>query len=79
MGNGIFQPFPVSLTFDSIHYITGGYCLSMSYTALPKLYFRFSEREAVELVYIERLFDGLNISMRQFFDSPLFDDHEQEL
>ena len=51
----------------------------MSYTTLPKLYFRFSEREAVELVYIKRLCDGLNISMRQFFDSPLFDDHEQEL
>ncbi len=51
----------------------------MSYTALPKLYFRFSEREAVELVYIKRLCDVLNISMRQFFDSPLFDDHEQEL
>ena len=28
---------------------------------------------------IKKLFDGLDISVRQFFDSPLFDDLEQEL
>ena len=39
-GNGIFQPFPASFTFDSIHYNTGGYCHSMSFTALPKEIFQ---------------------------------------
>lgn len=28
---------------------------------------------------IKKLCDGLDISVRQFFDSPLFDDLEQEL
>ena len=28
---------------------------------------------------IKKLCDGLEISVRQFFDSPLFDDLEQEL
>ena len=30
-------------------------------------------------VTIKKLCDGLEISVRQFFDSPLFDDLEQEL
>ena len=31
------------------------------------------------IVSIKKLCDGLDISIRQFFDSPLFDDLEQEI
>ena len=31
------------------------------------------------VVSIKKLCDGLDISIRQFFDSPLFDDLEQEI
>ena len=31
------------------------------------------------VVSIKKLCDGLEISLRQFFDSPLFDDIEQEI
>ncbi len=31
------------------------------------------------IVSIKKLCDGLDISVRQFFDSPLFDDLEQEI
>lgn len=31
------------------------------------------------VVSIKKLCDGLEISVRQFFDSPLFDDIEQEI
>ena len=33
----------------------------------------------VKIGTIKKLCDGLEISVRQFFDSPLFDDLEQEL
>lgn len=33
----------------------------------------------VKIATIKKLCDGLDISVRQFFDSPLFDDLEQEL
>ncbi len=31
------------------------------------------------IVSIKKLCDGLNISVRQFFDDPVFDDLEQEI
>ncbi len=31
------------------------------------------------VVSVKKLCDGLEISLRQFFDSPLFDDIEQEI
>lgn len=31
------------------------------------------------VVSIKKICDGLNITVRQFFDSPLFDDLEQEI
>ena len=31
------------------------------------------------VVSIKKLCDGLDISLRQFFDSPIFDDIEQEI
>ena len=33
----------------------------------------------VKIATIKKLCDGLDISIREFFDSPLFDDLEQEL
>ena len=33
----------------------------------------------VKITTIKKLCDGLDISIREFFDSPLFDDLEQEL
>ena len=33
----------------------------------------------VKIATIKKLCDGLEISVREFFDSPLFDDLEQEL
>lgn len=33
----------------------------------------------VKIATIKKLCDGLDISVRQFFDSPLFDDLEQEI
>ena len=34
---------------------------------------------SAQISTIKKLCDGLEISVRQFFDSPLFDDLEQEL
>ena len=31
------------------------------------------------IVSIKKICDGLNITLREFFDSPLFDDLEQEI
>ena len=31
------------------------------------------------VVFIKKICDGLEITVRQFFDSPLFDDTEQEI
>ena len=36
-------------------------------------------RKDVSLSSIKKLCDGLEISLREFFDSPLFDDLEQEI
>ena len=36
-------------------------------------------RRDVSIITIKKLCDGLDISVRQFFDSPLFDDLEQEV
>jgi transcriptional regulator with XRE-family HTH domain len=36
-------------------------------------------RRNVSIVLIKKLCDGLDISIRQFFDSDLFDDLEQEI
>lgn len=33
----------------------------------------------VKIATVKKLCDGLDISVRQFFDSPLFDDLEQEI
>ena len=33
----------------------------------------------VKIATVKKLCDGLDISIREFFDSPLFDDLEQEL
>lgn len=36
-------------------------------------------RREVSIITIKKFCDGLDISIRSFFDSPLFDDLEQEI
>lgn len=36
-------------------------------------------RQDISVITIKKLCDGLDLSMEEFFDSPIFDDLEQEI